>query len=137
MERKKENRNENAKTYLPPLLRGLVAGIVSFFLLLLLTAFVVGKIKPVPSVLSVVLVPVLVLSGFIGGGISALSYGKKGLFLGGITGGILGALELIASVIVLGTLPPPEVFVKAVILLVSGMIGGYFGVNKKKRRRRK
>ncbi len=137
MERRKENQNENAKAYLIPLSKGFAVGVVSFFLLLLAAAFIVGKIKPSPSVLSGLLIPVLILAGFLGGFVAAKSYGQKGLFLGGAAGGMLGVIELLAALLVSGAFPPPEVWVKGMILLISGMIGGYFGVNQPKRRRRK
>ncbi|MCQ4022463.1 MULTISPECIES: TIGR04086 family membrane protein [unclassified Ruminococcus] len=113
---------------------GGIAEIIVCILLFLITAFALTKAGYIPD--NIISTLTTVLSGascFVGGFIAGRLVKKSGIFIGAATGVILLLLQLIISLISGGFSLSIMIIIKAAALILSGAIGGIFGVNKKEK----
>ena len=131
----KQNTDTKEKLFLN-LAKGLICGVIAVFLGMLLFSFIAAKFELPPSVMPVLLIPILIFGGFIAGFSASAFIRKNGMFNGMIVGAMLAAIELAAVLAATGQAPAGNAITKAVILIVSAMAGGILGVNKKSRKKR-
>lgn len=113
---------------------GGVSELVVCILLFVITAFALTKAGYIPDQFISTLTTILsAVSCFVGGFISARIVKKSGLAVGAITGFILLFIQLITSLITGDLSPTMLILIKAASLILSGAIGGIFGVNKKEK----
>lgn len=113
---------------------GGIAEIIACILLFLITAFALTKAGYIPdAIISTGTTVLSALSCFIGGFISGRIIKKSGILVGAATGFILFFIQLVTSLIVGELSPSILIFIKAGALILSGAIGGIFGVNKKEK----
>ncbi|MGN0441382.1 MAG: TIGR04086 family membrane protein [Acutalibacteraceae bacterium] len=118
--------------------KGIVIGGISelivCILLFLITAFALTKAGYIPDNFISTLTTVLsALSSLIGGFIAGRLVKKSGLLTGAATGFILLLIQLIISLASGELSPSVIIIIKAAALILSGAIGGIFGVNKKEK----
>lgn len=119
-------------------IKGIVIGgvceLITCILLFLITAFLLTKAGYIPDgIISTVTIALSAVSCFIGGFISGRIIRRSGILIGCATGFILFFIQLITSLIVGELSPSVLIFIKAAALILSGAIGGIFGVNKKEK----
>ena len=118
--------------WLRPLLIGTAVGILCCTLLFLLAALVIRSVD-IPAAATVPLaLTVAAVSTFTAGAVSAALAGSRGWLMGLLTGAVIVLLILVAGIIRTGT-PGERIPIKAVLLPVSGTVGGMIGVGLKHR----
>lgn len=117
--------------YIKPILTGSIISILASGILLFIFSLVLTKIDlPFPLIMPISIV-ILGFSTLIGSFIGAKSFGKKGFFIG-----LCISLVIFLTLLLLNLSIEPQGFgtiaiIKAVVVLIAGIIGGVFGVNKK------
>lgn len=129
------NSSGGAPAMLKPLLFGLLAGIIASMLALMLFAAVFVSQGLPDSAAMPLAISSMCIGAFLGGFVTAKSYGVNGLLAGGLSG-LLFFLILYASGAVmkqinLGTLA----LVKVLASVLCGCIGGILGVNSSPKRK--
>ena len=135
MDKRAAVRTFSLKTYGKPLLIGLLFGVVTIALLLLIGAFVLWKIRNVDTgLLSGFCLAILIISGCISGWTVGSITRKKGLLFGFFSGLLLFGILFVVSRSCgvcqqFGALSGARLL----ILLCSGAAGGLLSVNKRKK----
>ncbi len=119
-------------------IKGIIIGgiceTVACILLFVLTAFALTKAGYIPDgIISTVTTVLSAVSCFIGGFISGRIIKKTGIAVGAATGFLLFFIQLSVSLISGEFSPTVLIFIKAAAMILSGTIGGIFGVNKKEK----
>ncbi len=117
--------------YIKPILTGSIVSILSSGILLFIFSLILTKIDlPFPLTMPISIV-ILGFSTLIGSFIGTKSFGKKGFFIG-----LCISLVIFLTLLLLNLSIEPQGFgtiaiIKAVVVLITGIIGGVLGVNKK------
>ena len=117
--------------YIKPILIGSIISILSAGVLLFIFSLVLTKVDLPFGIITPISIIILGFSTLIGSFIGAKSFEKKGFFIGFCT-----SLVIFLTLLLLNLSMEPQGFgsvaiVKAVTVLVTGIIGGVWGVNKK------
>jgi putative membrane protein (TIGR04086 family) len=115
---------------------GSVAGALVCALLLACLAFAFVSAESIPhNFLSAFIIAVTIISAFVAGVVTAKITKQRGLLCGSAAGLVLFLIFLIAGVAVSQGHTNAEVFVRLILMLLSGGIGGLLSVNGKSRRK--
>ena len=120
------------KEYLSGILFGICISLVVLSVLVLVLAFVLSMVDISSSVLNVISIVLLIITGFTAGIISARRIFKNGIKIGLFTGACLALLLLVVSGIVTNGIGF-ECLSKMLVLIVSSTVGGVLGVNTRKK----
>ncbi len=117
--------------YIKPILTGSIISILLSGILLFILSLVLTKMDIPFSLILPISIVILGFSTLIGSFIGAKSFGKKGFFIG-----LCISLVIFLTLLLLNLSIEPQGFgtiaiVKAVVILITGITGGIFGVNKK------
>lgn len=118
--------------YIKPILIGSIISILSAGVLLFIFALVITKIDLPFSLITPISVAILGFSTLIGSFIGAKGFGRKGFFVG-----LCISLVIFITLLLLNLSIEPQGFgtvavAKAITILITGVVGGVLGVNKKK-----
>ena len=115
-----------------PLLWGLVGSIVACAVLLLIaSALMAGGVLPSSWTVSLAL-GIAALAAFVGGFLTAKISGAKGWLFGAVSGRLLCLLLTVVG-LSLGGENAVGLWLKAILTVSGGILGGVLGVNAKKR----
>ena len=119
-------------------IKGIIIGgaaeIIACILLFLLTAFALTKAGYIPDSIISTLTTVLSAASCLSGGfITGRLVKSSGMLTGAATGFILLFIQLLISLISGELSPTVMIIIKAAAMILSGAIGGIFGVNKKEK----
>ena len=132
-----KNNKKPSKGEGSPLIRGGIAALVCATLLTLLSAIVITAADVSDSVIRMLGCLVLAVSCLLGGGICAKHSGVNGLKFGALIGGIVFLSVTLVGVILNGIQMHSIIFVKGLLCLLFGIIGGIWGVNSSAKRKLK
>ena len=118
--------------YIKPILTGSIVSILSTAVLLFIFSIVMTKVDIPFSLVSPISIILLGFSTFLGSFIGAKSFGKKGFFIG-----LCVSLTVFLTLLLLNLSMEPQglgsiAAVKAVTTVITGVVGGVLGVNKRK-----
>ena len=118
--------------YIKPILTGSIISILSTAVLLFIFSLVMTKVDLPFSLVSPISIVILGFSTLLGAFIGAKSFGCKGFFIGLCT-----SLLVFLTLLLLNLSMEPQGFgsiaiIKAATILISGIVGGVLGVNKRK-----
>lgn len=115
---------------------GAVAGALVCALLLACFALAFVSAENIPNnLLPAFIVAVTIISAFVAGVVTARISKQRGLLCGSAAGLLLFLIFLIAGVAVSQGHTNAEVFMRLILMLISGGIGGLLSVNGKSRRK--
>ncbi len=126
-------RNEGKPSGLPlkPISIGAVIAVMAGALCMLLSAVLMTAMDIPHAALSVLAVVSAAVGAFLGGLVAARLSGSQGWLAGLLCGLFLFACVLLAGLLLHRGIDVGFLFIKLPVLLVSGMVGGMIGVNKK------
>lgn len=126
---------EKKAAVLPFLISGII-GALFVFMILLLSASAIVSMGSLDTGLFIPLNMVsLCVGSFVGGWICARFMKEKGLICGALCALVIFVFTA-AVLLIIGGEPTIQLFLRLLIMLPSGAIGGVLGVNRKKKRRR-
>ncbi|MCL2088310.1 MAG: TIGR04086 family membrane protein [Oscillospiraceae bacterium] len=106
-------------------------GIAAIFVLFIAFALLMaGRSIPL-SIISTLTVVAASAGGVAAGIVCGRLAGKKGMLFGAVCGVVISLTLLIAGAITFGTEAQSTAFIKFIAIVVSGIIGGVIGVNRK------
>lgn len=115
---------------------GAVAGALICALLLAICALAFVSAENIPhDFLPAFIIIVTIVSSFFAGFVSAKMSKQKGLFCGSIAGVLLFLLFLLSGVVLSHSGAGGEIFMRLLLMVLSGGIGGLVAVNGKSRRK--
>ena len=112
-----------------PIIWGIISGLVSIFVVMILIAFVLTKCDLSESVSLTLATLSIAIGTFLGGFVSAKLFKRRGLFVGLITGLLTFILLVIIALSTTNTGISSLFLIRLVIVAVSSSLGGIFGVN--------
>ncbi len=128
---------EQARKKIISVVVGAIVGIVAVLLIIVLFSFIIVKSESVNYYLLMPFgIAAACIGAFSGGFVSARISGSAGMLIGAVSGAFMFILLLGAGA-VLGELPEAVSFLRLVLMVLSGAIGGVVGVNGKRKRRRR
>ena len=118
--------------YIKPILIGSIISIFSAGVLLFIFALVMTKVDLPFSLVTPISIVILGFSTLIGSFIGAKSFGRKGFFVG-----LCVSLLVFLTLLLINLSLQPQGFgsvalIKASTVLITGIVGGVLGVNKRK-----
>ncbi len=119
------------------LINGLATAVISAVILTLIAALIVTKTDLSPSIIRVISCFTWGVAGLFGGLASSKTAGINGLKNGALVGAVLVAALLIIGTIWCGFQFQTITVIKCIICILTGMIGGVWGVNIKAKRKMK
>ncbi|CDZ24197.1 hypothetical protein CCDG5_1080 [[Clostridium] cellulosi] len=126
------NSRKNISRAAANFLTGLIVGIITSIILLLIFSFIM-TVRDIPEGVVPTLSAISVSIGsIVGGFVSAKMFGKSGLIVGALIGLVLFLIMMLAGAAVQGNGAKVSALIKAVVSLVSGGIGGVVGVNSRR-----
>ena len=123
--------NTSKKLYFKGLGFGLIGGIFTALVLVLLSALFLSLCMLPVGAIPVLTSISLALGGLAAGIVTAYFIGEKGLVFGALCGILLFLLFFVISLLGLRTAPTLATLIKGIIGVVAGGIGGIIGVNLK------
>ena len=123
--------NSFKKLYLKGLGLGLIGGIFTALVLILLCALFLSLCMLPVGAIPVLTSITLALGGLAAGIVTAYFIGEKGLVFGALCGILLFLLFFVISLLGLRAAPTFATLIKGIIGVVAGGIGGIIGVNLK------
>lgn len=122
--------------YLKPLIWGVLSSTVVITLLFVLAAAVISS-SNIPSFsISIIVTLIAGIGSFIGAFISAKIFGKKGFWIGLFLGLILCFIIFMSTLFIADVQNSISFWVRYIIIIISALLGGMFGVNSKSKKRR-
>lgn len=131
--KKSRTKEDNIVVYLVrPLMIGIMVGVAVCLVLLLLTALALVSSKHIPrDILTILTVIITAISSFMAGLAAAKKLGKRGLFCGALTGGVLFLICLVCSMIWAEAPSLVGAATRFAVMALSGGLGGFFAVRKR------
>ncbi|MBQ2779989.1 MAG: TIGR04086 family membrane protein [Clostridia bacterium] len=131
----RSRQQESSATYrvLRPLLWGVLVGVVSCLLVLLMMAAVLAAGDIARSAITPLAVAAAVFAALVGGFLTARLRGEKGWLFGAACGLILYVLVMLTGLIMTQQLKGGYAFLKLVLMVLAGAVGGVLGVNRRRR----
>ena len=118
-----------------PIIWGVVSGLFSIFVVMLLMAFVLTKSDFSESVSLMLATMAIAIGTFFSGFVSARLFKRRGLFIGLITGLLTFVLLVIISLASTDTTISSLLLIRLALVAVSSSLGGIFGVNSVNKRK--
>lgn len=118
-----------------PLIIGTAAFLTILTILLMILSFLLMNKDFSDTMLFIVTCVVLALAALAGGYVTARISKERGLVMGGILGFIAFAVMSIVSTVLTKAGFGTAGFIKLLLCLLPAALGGFFGVNRKKRRK--
>lgn len=115
---------------------GTIIGAIMCMLMLIIVSFVFVKIQSVPETAVVPAAIFIACAGaFVGGYFAARIRKSTGMAVGAISALLMFIILLLVGMLFMGDNFGVVSFLRMVLMLLSGAIGGVLGVNKRKRRK--
>ncbi len=116
-----------------PLLWGVLVGVVSCLLVLLLMAAVLAAGDIARSAITPLAVSAAVFAALVGGFLTARLRGENGWLFGAACGLILYVLVMLTGLVMTHQLKGGYAFLKLALMVLAGAVGGVLGVNRRRR----
>lgn len=124
------------KVFLRPTLIGLLIGIVSCLLVLLVLAAAAASFDIPPAAVVPLAIVATAVGAFAGGFGAAKAAGRNGWLVGGITAVLLFVVSLLSGLGLFQNIDGSFVLIKALVMLACGLVGGVLAVNSGKKKKR-
>lgn len=118
-----------------PVIWGVISGLFSIFVAMLLLAFVLTKSNLSESVSMTLATIIIAIGTFFSGLVSAKLFKRRGLFIGLISGLLTFMLLVIISLASTDTSISVLLLIRLAVVAVSSALGGIFGVNSVNKRK--
>lgn len=116
------------------ILFGLGFGIIVIVFLFILMAAILCTIDLSDMIQNIVIAFIFAISGFISGFICGKKEKEKGFIMGGLCGIVLSTLLILFKLFCFSPIPTALTFIKMIVMILSGAVGGILGVNQKSKR---
>jgi len=131
----KSSNGSTERNIYKPIIWGVVSGLLSIFVAMLLMAFVITKIDFSESVSLTLATIAIVVGTFFSGFVSARLFKRRGLFVGLITGLLVFMLLVVISLALTSSSISTLFLIRLVMVAFSSSLGGIVGVNTVNRRK--
>ncbi|MDD4698737.1 MAG: TIGR04086 family membrane protein [Oscillospiraceae bacterium] len=118
-----------------PIIWGVVTGLISIFVVMILMAFVLTKSDFGESVSLTLATIAIAIGTFLGGFVSARLFKRRGLFIGLITGLLTFIILVIIALSTTDTAISSLFLIRLAVVAASSSLGGIFGVNSVNKRK--
>ncbi|MBR1779033.1 MAG: TIGR04086 family membrane protein [Clostridia bacterium] len=131
----KNTKNKSHVFLIKALIVGVLIGMLTCSIFLILFAGTFVKLGTMPqNVVQILSLASASVGAFIAGYVALRIYKEKGLYIGATAGGFVFVIFTLAGSIASGENLTQVTFIKLVVLIFLGALGGVIGANKKDRR---